>query len=226
MISSGKGESMQFGVSIPMTVSGDHVKFGSPPHVDQGVVVGYMPERKGVRLDLRVGKAARLRSGTCIYAGTVIGDNFQTGHNVLIREECEIGDDVSVWSNTVIDYGCRIGNRVKIHCNVYIPQFTLMEDDVFVSPGCTFANDVHPGCESFRECMRGPVLKQGVVVGVNVTIVPKVTIGEYSLIGSGSVVTKDIPPYSVVAGNPARVLRKTKELKCKSGLRDSPYAHP
>lgn len=217
---------MQYGTTATLTVPEELVQIVPPARFDPGVVVGYAPERRGVSLELRIGKGARVRSGTHIYAGSVIGDNLQTGHNVLIREENDLGNDVSIWSNTVIDYGCRIGNGVKIHCNVYIPQFTVLEDDVFIAPGCTFANDVHPGCEQSKECMRGPVLKKGVVLGVNVTVVPMVTIGEYSLIGSGSVITKDVPPYSVVAGNPARFLRKTKDLTCKSGLRSRPYEHP
>jgi len=207
-------------------VTEDLLKIASPLYCDPGVVLGYVPERQVECLELRICEGARIRSGTIIYAGSTIGTNLQTGHNVIIREQNKLGDNVSIWSNTVIDYGCKIGNGVKIHCNVYIPQFTTIEDDVFIAPGCTFANDVHPGCPSSRECMRGPVLKKGAIIGVDVTIVPKVIIGEHALIGSGSVVTKDVPPYSVVYGNPARVSRKTYELKCKSGLNEYPYDHP
>jgi UDP-2-acetamido-3-amino-2,3-dideoxy-glucuronate N-acetyltransferase len=71
--------------------------------------------------------------------------------------------------------------------------------------------------------MRGPVIKKGVRIGVNVTIIPFVTIGENCLIASGAVVTKDIPPNSVVMGNPARAVKRIDELRCKSGLRDRPY---
>ncbi len=208
-----------------ITVPEDLMKIERPLYCDPGVIVGYAPERKIDSQELFIGKEARLRSGTIVYGGSKIGDNLQTGHNVLIREQNEIGDNVSIWSNTVIDYGCRIGKNVRIHCNIYIPQFTTIEDDVFIAPGCTFANDVHPECPSSRECMQGPILKKGAIVGVGVTIVPKVVIGEYSLIGSGSVVTRDVPPFGVVAGNPARVLRKTDELECKSGLRANPYDH-
>ena len=74
-----------------------------------------------------IGPARRLRSGTVLYAGSRIGERFQTGHHVVVREECEIGDDVSIWSNTVVDYGCRIGDRVKIHSNCYVAQFTEIE---------------------------------------------------------------------------------------------------
>jgi len=79
----------------------------------------------------------------------------------------------------------------------------------------TIANDIHPGCPYSAQCMRGPVLKRGVQIGVNVTIVPMVTIGEFSVVGSGTVVTRDVPPYSLVVGNPGRVVRSTLDLTCK-----------
>jgi acetyltransferase-like isoleucine patch superfamily enzyme len=185
---------------------------------DPGVLVGYLPERRVRSLELRMGPGSRLRTGTVVYAGSRIGRNLQTGHHVVIREECEIGDDVSVWSNSVIDYGCRIGHRVKVHCNVYVPQFTVLEDDVFIAPGCTFANDVHPGCACADPAtFRGPTIRRGARIGVGVTITPGVEIGAYALVGSGSVVTRDVPPHAVVAGNPARVLKQTWELRCRDG---------
>jgi acetyltransferase-like isoleucine patch superfamily enzyme len=124
---------------------------------------------------------------------------------------------VSVWSNSVVDYGCVIGSRVKIHTGVYIPQFTVIEDDVFIAPGCTFANDLHPGCRCADGNMRGPTIRQGARIGVNCTLVPGVEIGAYALVGSGSVVTHDVPPGVVVAGNPARIMGTTKSLRCPDG---------
>jgi acetyltransferase-like isoleucine patch superfamily enzyme len=187
------------------------------PGWDPGVVVGYRPDRSVASLELRLGEGARLRAGTVIYAASRIGARLQTGHNVVIREENEIGDDVAVWSNSVVDYGCRIGDRVKIHSNVYVPQFTRIEDDVFIAPGCTFANDRHPGCHCAAGNMVGPVIRRGARIGVNVTILPGVEIGEYALVGSGSVVTRDVPAHTVVVGSPARPLRRTSELRCVTG---------
>ena len=92
-----------------------------------------------------------------------------------------------------------------------------------MAPGVTIANDIHPGCKFSAECMRGPVLRRGVQIGVNVTILPYVEIGEGSLIGSGSVVTRDIPPRSVAYGNPARVVRRVEELRCTTGITERPY---
>ncbi|HEV3052828.1 MAG TPA: acyltransferase [Longimicrobium sp.] len=185
---------------------------------DPNVIVGYLPERRVASTELVLGPGSRLRAGTIVYAGSRIGAGLQTGHNVVIREENVIGDGVSVWSNTVIDYGCVIGDRVKIHSNVYIPQFSVIEDDVFIAPGCTFANDMHPGCVcSEYENMKGPTIRRGARIGVNVTMTPGVEIGAYALVGSGSVVTRDVPPGAVVAGSPARVTKMTNELRCFDG---------
>ena len=119
-----------------------------------------------------LGADAVIRSGTVVYLGSRIGARFQAGHNVVIREECEIGDDVSVWSNSVIDYGCRIGDRVKIHSNCYVAQFSEIADGAFLAPGVTFANDLYPGQASSAAVMSGPSIGAGAQIGVNVTILP------------------------------------------------------
>ena len=178
---------------------------------DPGVLVGYPLSRPGAG-PLVLGAGARLRSGTVLYDGTTIGRRLTTGHGVVIREGCEIGDDVSVWSNSVIDYGCRIGDRVKIHCNCYVAQYTELEDDVFLAPGVTIANDLYPGDKRSARLMSGPKIGAGAQIGVNVTILPYVRIGASALIGAGSVVTRDIPGGTVAFGNPAVVRRAVAEL--------------
>jgi acetyltransferase-like isoleucine patch superfamily enzyme len=165
-------------------------------------------------LTLRIGEGAYIRSGSVIYAGSIIGSHLNIGHHVVIREENHIGDGVSIWGNSTVDYGCVIGNNVKIHTSVYVAQFTVLEDEVFLAPGVILANDPHPGCPRARDCMRGPTIRRGAQIGVNVTVVPFVTIGERALIGAGSVVTKDIPPRALAYGNPARVVGTIDDLTC------------
>lgn len=191
--------------------------------IDEGVLVGYKTGRRIAWRGVRIGANGVIRSGSVIYEGVEIGEAFETGHGVVVREENQLGDHVSVWNHSTIDYGCRIGSGVKIHCNCYVAQFTILEDEVFLAPGVTIANDIHPGCKFSAECMKGPTLRRGVRVGVNVTILPYVEIGAGSLIGSGSVVTRDVPPMSVAYGNPARVVRRVDELRCTTGITERPY---
>jgi acetyltransferase-like isoleucine patch superfamily enzyme len=188
----------------------------SPPRTDgviadHGVLVGY-PVSQADASPLVLGAGARLRSGTVLYDGSTIGRRLETGHGVVIREGCEVGDDVSVWTNSVIDYGCRIGDRVKIHCNCYIAQYSELEDDVFLAPGVTIANDLYPGDRRSAQLMAGPSIGAGAQIGVNVTILPFVRIGAGALIGAGSVVTRDVPAAVVAFGNPAMPRRAVAEL--------------
>ena len=188
--------------------------------IDAGVLLGYPTGRPIADKLLLIGARARIRHGTVLYGGTSIGAGLQTGHNVTIREENSIGDNFSIWNNSTIDYGCRIGSNVKIHTNVYVAQYTTIEDDAFLAPGVTIANDPHPGCALAKECMRGPTIKRGAQVGCNVTILPYLTIGEGALVGAGSVVVRDVPARTVVVGNPARELKSVDDLRCPTGRLD------
>ena len=174
--------------------------------LDEQVHLAY-PSDRGVQRPLVLGDGARLRTGTVVYTGSVIGDRFSTGHNVVIREECTIGDDVSVWSSSTVDYGCRIGDRVKIHSGCYVAQFTVIEDDAFLAPGVSFANDLYPGSSGSAEAMRGPVIGRGAQLGVNVTVLPYVRIGARTIVGAGSVVARDLPADVIAFGSPAVVVR-------------------
>jgi acetyltransferase-like isoleucine patch superfamily enzyme len=174
------------------------------PMIDHDVLIGY-PSERGRFPVTTMGVGARLRSGTVIYDGCVIGAGFSTGHHVVVREQNLVGDDVSIWTDSVVDYGCRIGSRVKIHSNCYIAQYTVIDDDAFLAPGVTIANDLYPKVPGSRTFMTGPHIGSGARIGVNVTLLPFVRIGANALIGSGSVVTRDIPDHAVAYGSPARV---------------------
>ena len=199
---------------ITARISNEMIFIGAGVVIDPTAIVGERPVRHVADLTLRIGKGAIIRSNSVIYAGSTIGNHLNLGHNVVIREENRIGNNASIWGNSTIDYGSLIGNNVKIHTSVYVAQFTIIEDDVFLAPGVIIANDPHPGCPRSKECMRGPVIRRGAKIGSNVTLVPFVTIGEYAFIGAGSVVTRDIPPRAKVYGNPARVVGTIDDLSC------------
>jgi acetyltransferase-like isoleucine patch superfamily enzyme len=195
--------------------------------IHSGAILGYLPIRKfGHENDHpEVGPGLTMLSGAIIYNGCTIGANARIGHNAIVREQNTIGDDFSLWNNSMVDYGCHIGHRVKIHCNVYVAQYTILEDDVFLAPGVMIGNDPHPGCTFSSQCMRGPHIHRGAQIGLNVTILPFVTIGAGVLIGAGSVVTRDIPAGMLAYGNPAQPVRSVHDLTCivNPPLTDNPY---
>jgi len=172
-----------------------NAQIGKGSRIDKTASLGYKGGRNIKSSKTIIGKNATIRSNTVIYSNTEIGDGLETGHCVTIREQNKIGDNLNIWNNSSIDYGCVIGNNVKIHCNVYVAQFTTIEDEVFLAPGVMIANDPHPVC---TKCMKGPTIKKGARIGVNVTLLPHVIIGKNALVGAGSVVTKNVPNNSVV----------------------------
>ena len=193
---------------------------GKNSNVQAFVEIGIYPSEGPETI---IGDDATIRSHSVIYGGNKVGDNFQTGHGVLIREGNIIGNNVSIGSHSVIERENNIGNNVRIHSNCFIPEFVIIEDNVWIGPSTTILNVLHPPCPRFEDCAKNVTLKRGVKIGGNVTIGPRVTIGENSLIGMGSVVTKDIPPNVLAYGNPARVICTIDEMKCEVGYFIRPY---
>lgn len=170
-----------------------------------------------------IGDNAIIRSHTVIYAGNTIGNNFLTGHQAMIRENNKIGNNVSIGSGSVIEHNVKIASNVRIHSLTFIPEYTVLEDGCWIGPKVCFTNALHPLCPKVKECLKGALVKKGAKIGANSTILPDITIGEYSLIGAGSVVTKDVEAFKVVAGSPAKVIKDIRELKCPYNLVGSPY---
>jgi acetyltransferase-like isoleucine patch superfamily enzyme len=199
------------------------VILGEGTVVEDPCVLGQPPrgEAPGAR-ELRIGKDATIRPFTTIYAGTTAGDRFQTGQSVSIREDNVIGDDVSVGTTAVLEAGNRIGNRVRIHTGCLLELVTV-EDDVFIAPNVVFTDDLHPPCPRYRECVGGATVCKGASIGSNSTILPGVVIGRGALVAAGSVVVDDVADGMVVAGVPARPIKRVDELRCSAGIYERPY---
>lgn len=133
-----------------------------------------------------------------------IGNNTKIWNLAQVRENAVIGENCIISKNVYIDEGVKIGNNVKIQNNVNVYHGVIIEDDVFCGPSMTFTNDLFPRAFNKDWKVTNTLVKKGASIGANSTIVCGVTIGEYALIGSGSVVTKDVKPYSLVVGNPAK----------------------
>ncbi|RJR46516.1 MAG: N-acetyltransferase [Deltaproteobacteria bacterium] len=160
-----------------------------------------------------LGKGARIRAGTIIYADVVIGDDFQTGHHVMIREKTAIGHHVVVGTNTVIDGQVSIGDFVKIESNCYIPTNVTVGSRIFLGPNVTLTNDRYPLKMRDQYRPEGPVLEDGVTLGAGVIVCPGVRIGEGSFVAAGAVVTKDVPPRTMVKGVPGRFSPLPEKLR-------------
>ena len=140
-----------------------------------------------------------------IDTGCQIGEGTKIWHFSHIMSNCVIGDECSIGQNVVISPEVRIGNRVKIQNNVSVYTGVICEDDVFLGPSCVFTNVINPRSAIVRKNEYKPtIVRKGATVGANATIICGRTLGNYSFIGAGAVVTKNVPDYALVIGNPAR----------------------
>lgn len=152
--------------------------------------------------DVKLGKGVRIYAFTNLYG-------------------CEIGDDVKIGTFVEIQKGAKIGNRCKISSHSFICEGVTLEDEVFIGHNVTFINDLLPRAtdgegrlqtEADWKCIP-TLIKEGASIGSSATLLCGITVGEYAVVGAGSVVTRDVPPYSVVVGNPAKVLKMLPKQK-------------
>jgi len=191
----------------------ENVDIGEGAVIGDFVIIGEPPRgMKPGELKTRIGKNATIRSHTVIYAGNIIGDNFQTGHHVTVREENKIGDNVSIGTSSVVEHHVRVGDNVRIHSQAFIPEETTLEAGCWIGPKVVIANAKYPLSPGVKSSLKGVTVRKNAKIGANATLLPGIIIGENALIGSGAVVTKDVPAGKVVVGNPARVIRDISEL--------------
>jgi len=137
--------------------------------------------------------------------GCTIGEGTKIWHFSHIMPNCEIGEKCNIGQNVVISPDVKLGNNVKIQNNVSIYTGVICEDDVFLGPSMVFTNVINPRSAVVRKSeYMTTLVKKGATIGANSTIVCGNTLGEYCFIGAGAVVTKNVPPYALVVGNPAK----------------------
>jgi len=158
-----------------------------------------------------IGKNPNIRSNSVIYNDVEIGNNFKTGHGVVVREKTDIGDNVLIGTNTVIEGYSSIGSDVSIQSNVYIPKNSLIEDYVFIGPCACFTNDKYPIRIDFD--LKGPVIRSGASIGANSTFLSDIEVGKGAMVAAGAIVTMDVPEYFLAIGAPARIKPLPKHLK-------------
>ena len=189
------------------TVIGDNSSIGANSIIGEHLNSFYLNHKKSGE-KLVIGDNAIIRSNTIIYTDSVIGNNLQTGHHVTIREKSKIGNYVSIGTISDIQGYCIIGDYVRMHSDVHIGQGTKIDNFVWIFPRVTFTNDPIPP----SDILKGSHVHEYAIIATNSVILPGKNIAKDSLVGAGSVVTKDVDEYSVVCGNPAKHVSDIRDI--------------
>lgn len=181
--------------------------------IDDFVILGKPPRNaEAGEYALVLGAGCIIRSHTVIYAGNTIGTDFQTGHSVSIREHNTIGDHVSIGTHSVVEHHVTIGDRVRLHSRVFVPEYSVLEDDCWIGPAAVLTNARYPASPGEKDRLQGVHVERGAIIGAGAVILPGVRVGARALVGAGAVVTRDVPPGAVVVGNPARLINQIENL--------------
>jgi acetyltransferase-like isoleucine patch superfamily enzyme len=204
----------------PSAVIFSNVILGNNVTIFPGAVIGRPPLSSGATLipietnplaSVRIGDNCVIGANSVIYADVEIGNNTMICDTACIREECRIGSYSVIAMGVTINRAAKMGNRVKIMDNSHITTNAIIKDDVFISTGVTLSNDNAMGRKPIpKGGFIGPTIRRFATIGQGACILPGIEIGENAVIGANSVVTKNVPPRSVVMGVPATFKRWLK----------------
>jgi acetyltransferase-like isoleucine patch superfamily enzyme len=159
---------------------------------------------------------------TAIVESEAIGEGTKIWHFAHVRRNSKIGRDCNIGKSVYIDIGAVVGDNVKIQNFVSVYKGVVIEDDVFVGPSVTFTNDLYPRAFIWdEEHVSATRICRGASIGANATIVCGITVGEYAMIGAGSVVAENVPAYALILGNPGR----QRGWVCRCGHRLNTVLH-
>ena len=200
-------------IVYPGTVLGEGVR------ILENAVVGKQPSlsprstAKRERLPPTViGDGTIVSTGAIVFAGTRIGARVILGDQSCVRERVTVGDDVVIGRGSLVENDTTIGALTKIQADAYVTAYSTLEEDVFIAPCVVTTNDNYMGrTERRHELIKGPTIRRGARVGGGAILCPGVEIGEEAFVGAGAVVTKDVPPRTIVYGNPAKPIRAVPE---------------
>jgi acetyltransferase-like isoleucine patch superfamily enzyme len=161
-----------------------------------------------------IGAGTVISTGAIVFAGATIGAGCIVGDQACVRERVTLGDDVVVGRGSLVENDTTVGRGTRIQADAYITAYSTLEEDVFIAPCVVTTNDNFMGrTEQRKELMKGPTIRRGARVGGGAVLLPGIEVGEEAFVGAGAVVTKDVPPKTIVYGNPARPVRDVPEAE-------------
>ena len=198
---------------------------GKNCRIEKGVILGYgslTKLREGYKLTSPVvlGDNVHIRPHSIIYNGCKIGNHVHIGHNSILREFTEIGSYSSIGSLVMCEGYTKIGHHSIVHSQTHLTAKMEIGSYVFIGPKVTTANDRR--IRYFRPDIinpdQGPIIEDGAVIGAGAALLPKVRIGKGAFVAMGAVVTKDVPPFTLVLGVPAKVVRRVNREEVVESL--------
>jgi acetyltransferase-like isoleucine patch superfamily enzyme len=161
-----------------------------------------------------IGDGTVISTGAIVFAGATIGAGCIVGDQACVRERVTLGDDVVVGRGSLVENDTTVGRGTRIQADAYITAYSTLEEDVFIAPCVVTTNDNFMGrTEQRKELMKGPTIRRGARVGGGAVLLPGIEVGEEAFVGAGAVVTKDVPPKTIVYGNPARPVRDVPQAE-------------
>jgi acetyltransferase-like isoleucine patch superfamily enzyme len=159
-----------------------------------------------------LGPGTIVSTGAVVFAGTQVGARVIVGDQACVRERCVVGDDVVIGRGSLVENDTTVGPLTKIQADAYITAYSTLEEEVFIAPRVVTTNDNFMGrTERRHELVKGPTVRRRARVGGGAVLCPGVEVGEEAFVGAGAVVVADVPPRTVVVGNPARRLREVAD---------------
>jgi UDP-2-acetamido-3-amino-2,3-dideoxy-glucuronate N-acetyltransferase len=197
----------------------DGTLLGAGVRLGDNCVIG-KPATLSARSTAPVGDpgGASLGDGVAVGAGAVVLAGAQIAHGCVVADQAHVRERVEIGSDTVVGRGAsiendvRVGARVKLQTAAYITAWSVVEDDVFVAPGVLLTNDPTAGRRGASFELRGAYLRRACRVGGGAVLLPGIEVGEEAFVAAGAVVTKNVPPRTLVMGVPARVVREVGEV--------------
>lgn len=211
---------------ISTSIVHDNVTFGPDSEVGDFCMIGIPPQ--GVdegTLSTTFGQRAKILSHSVIYAGNEFGDDLAVGHGTYLRDGIRTGDRVNIGPLSIWEGKVTVGSDVNIGAQSGIAEYTVIGDGVEIGIGVGIAGVLHPLAPRAKETGRGPTIGNGVTVGEGATLLAGLRIGSGAYIEPGSVVLRDVLPFAVVAGNPAKQVGDVFELHPEVMSRVSKYCN-